>query len=70
MRRKWPERKVDFYHLNSSTDARHLQRLKLPMLILGVDARGAHTATEYVNIVSIVEYAELIAGYLIGHFSR
>ena len=27
MRRAWPNRKVDFYHLNSSTDARHLQRL-------------------------------------------
>ena len=64
MRKRWPERKVDFYHLNSSTDARHLQRLNLPMLILGVDARGAHTAAEYVNIASIDEYAELISCYL------
>lgn len=70
MRRKWPERKVEFYHLNSSTDARHLQRLKLPMLILGVDARGAHTATEYVNIASIDEYADLIEDYLINQFIR
>ena len=65
MRRKWPERKIDFYHLNSSTDARHLQCLNLPMLILGVDARGAHTAAEYVEIASLDEYADLIERYLI-----
>ena len=70
MRRKWPERKVDFYHLNSSTDARHLQRLNLPMLILGVDARGAHTAREYVEIASLDEYAELIESYLTERFGH
>ena len=64
MRRAWPDRKVDFYHLNSSTDARHLQRLNLPMLILGVDARGAHTATEYVEIPSLDEYASLKERYM------
>ena len=64
MRRKWPERKIDFFHLNSSTDARHLQRLGLPMLILGVDARGAHTETEHVVISSLDEYADLISEYL------
>ena len=68
MRRAWPNRKVDFYHLNSSTDARHLQRLNLPMLILGVDARGAHTATEYVEIPSLDEYASLIESYLMDEF--
>ena len=68
MRRAWPDRKVDFYHLNSSTDARHLQRLNLPMLILGVDARGAHTATEYVEIPSLDEYASLIESYLMDEF--
>ena len=70
MRRAWPDRKVDFYHLNSSTDARHLQRLNLPMLILGVDARGAHTATEYVEIPSLDEYATLIGTYLAEEFSH
>ena len=64
MRHRWPDRNVGFYHLNSSTDARHLQRLNLPMLILGVDARGAHTASEYVEIASLDEYADLIGGYL------
>ena len=70
MRRKWPGRKIDFYHLNSSTDARHLQFLNLPMLILGVDARGAHTPSEHVNVCSLDEYAELISRYLVqacGH---
>ena len=69
MRRKWPGRKVDFYHLNSSTDARHLQRLNLPMLILGVDARGAHTAAEYVEVASLDEYADLIGSYLAEKFA-
>ena len=70
MRRAWPNRKVDFYHLNSSTDARHLQRLNLPMLILGVDARGAHTATEYVEIPSLDEYASLIGSYLLDEWGK
>ncbi len=70
MRRAWPDRKVDFYHLNSSTDARHLQRLNLPMLILGVDARGAHTATEYVEIPSLDEYAVLIESYLLDEWKK
>ena len=68
MRRAWPDRKGDFSHPNSSTDARHLQRLNLPMLILGVDARGAHTATEYVEIPSLDEYASLIESYLMDEF--
>ena len=70
MRRAWPDRTIDFYHLNSSTDARHLQRLNLPMLILGVDARGAHTAREYVEIPSLDEYASLIESYLMDVFGN
>ena len=70
MRRAWPDRTIDFYHLNSSTDARHLQRLNLPMLILGVDARGAHTATEYVEIPSLDEYASLIESYLMDEWEK
>ena len=65
MRRKWPNRKIDFYHLNSSTDARHLQRLGRPMLILGVDARGAHSAEEWVDVASLDEYSELLYRYLL-----
>lgn len=70
MRRAWPDRECGFYHLNSSTDARHIQRLGIPMLILGVDARGAHTPDEYVHIDSLGEYADLIAGYLIDYFGE
>lgn len=65
MRLKWPSRTIDFYHLNSCTDASHLQRLKKPMLILGVDARGAHTDGEYVICRSLDEYAELLREYLL-----
>ena len=69
MRRKWPERNCRFFHLNSSTDARHLQRLGLPMLILGVDARGAHTPDEHLHIASLGEYADLIADYLSDEYA-
>ena len=68
MRRAWPDRECGFHHLNSSTDARHIQRLGLPILILGVDARGAHTPKERLRIASLGEYADLIAGYLLDHF--
>ena len=68
MRAKWPDRNVDFYHLNSSTDARHLQRLGLPMLIIGVDARGAHSPDEHVILSSLDEHADLIKGYLVDRF--
>ena len=64
MRRKWPDRTCGFYHLNSSTDARHLQYLNLSMLIIGVDARGAHSPAEHVKIASLGEYADLLAGFL------
>ncbi|MCQ2391835.1 MAG: M20/M25/M40 family metallo-hydrolase [Kiritimatiellae bacterium] len=70
MRRRWPTRQVDFYHLNSSTDARHIQKLGLPMLILGVDARGAHTPAEHLVLSSLDEHAELIDGYLLKRFGK
>ena len=65
MRRKWPDRKVNFYHLNSSTDARHLQRLGLPMIITGIDARGAHSAKEYCILSSMDENDELIRQFVL-----
>lgn len=67
MRRKWPEKDCSFFHLNSSTDARHLQRLGLPMLILGVDARGAHTPSEHLRLASLDEYADLLVDFLLEH---
>ncbi len=70
MRRTWPDRKVDFYHLNSSTDARHLQRLGLPMIITGIDARGAHSAKEYCILSSMDENAVLIRDFILDKFSR
>ena len=70
MRRKWPDRGCDFYHLNSSSDARHLQRLGLPMLILSVDARGAHTASEFLRVPSLYEYADLLSDFLLDHYAN
>lgn len=70
MRRKWPDRNCRFFHLNSSTDARHLQRLGLPMLITGVDARGAHTPDEHLEMESPGEYADLIADFLVDFVAQ
>jgi len=69
MQRKWPDRNCRFYHMNSSTDARHLQRLGLPMLITGVDARGAHTPSEHVIWSSMDEHADLIRSYLVDTYA-
>ena len=65
IREKWPNREARFFHLNSSTDARHLQRLKLPMIIYGIDASGAHSPTEHLVISSLDENAELLSGFLV-----
>ena len=65
MQKTWPDRVVRFFHLNSSTDARHLQRLKLPMLIYGIDASGAHSPTEHLIVSSLEENVKLLSGYLV-----
>ena len=70
MRAKWPDRKIGFYHASGATDARHLQRLGLPMLILGVDASGAHTPDERVIWTSMDEHAELIGSFLREEYAK
>jgi acetylornithine deacetylase/succinyl-diaminopimelate desuccinylase-like protein len=70
MQRKWPDRGCRFFHFNTSTDARHIQRLRLPMLIIGVDARGAHTPDEHLCMESPDEYADLIADFLVDFCRR
>ena len=70
MRAKWPDRKIGFHHAGGATDARHLQRLGLPMLILGVDASGAHTPDERVIWTSMDEHAELIGLFLKEKYAK
>lgn len=70
MRRFWPGRNCSFYHLKSSTDARWMQRLGLPMLILCIDARGGHTETEHMSIKSFYEYDQLIREYLLEKYAQ
>lgn len=64
MQAKCPERNIRLVHAGGTTDARHLQALNLPMLIIGVDASGAHTPTEHVIWASMDEHAELIGSFL------
>ena len=66
MRAKWPDRNCRYLHYNSSTDARHVQDLGLPMLLLGVETSDMHARNERVRVESIGEYAELIEGFLAG----
>ena len=42
-----------YYHLDSSTDARHLQYMGLPMIITGPDCHGAHTPREHMILSSM-----------------
>lgn len=65
MRAKWPDKDCRYLHYNSSTDARHVQYLGLPMLILGVETSDMHALNERVKVSSIGEYAELIEGFLL-----
>ncbi len=70
MQAKWPERTIRLYHAGGATDARHLQVLKLPMLITGVDASGAHTPSERVIWTSMDENAELIGSFLRERYAK
>jgi len=70
MQAKWPERAIRLVHAGGATDARHLQALNLPMLVIGVDASGAHTPAERVIWKSMDEYAELIESFLKARYAR
>ena len=70
MQAKWPERTIRFAHAGGATDARHLQVLNLPMLVIGVDASGAQTPAERVIWKSMDEYAELIESFLTERYAR
>lgn len=54
-----------YYHLDSSTDARHLQYMGLPMIITGTDCHGGHTPREHMNLSSMQDYFELISEFLL-----
>ncbi|MBQ6329590.1 MAG: M20/M25/M40 family metallo-hydrolase, partial [Kiritimatiellae bacterium] len=70
MQAKWPERKIRLAHAGGATDARHLQALNLPMLVIGVDASGAHTPSERVIWASMDEHAELIGSFLKKRYAK
>ena len=54
-----------YYHLDSSTDARHLQYMGLPMIITGTDCHGAHTPREHMILSSMQDYFELVSEFLL-----
>ena len=68
MRAKWPDRNCRYLHYNSSTDARHVQDLGLPMLLLGVETSDMHARNERVRVEAIDDSAELIESFLLRRF--
>ena len=70
MQKMWPERNCGFYHLNSSTDARHLQNLGVPLLITGIDASGGHTENEHLVISSFFENDKLFQEFLLENYGK
>lgn len=66
----WPDRVIRRYRLNGATDARHMTGMNLPMLLIGMDASGAHSAEERLRIASYEEYRKLLEKYLLDHFGR
>lgn len=57
-----------YYHLDSSTDARHLQDLGVPLIITGTDCHGGHTSWEHMNLWSMKDYFELISGFVLDFY--
>jgi len=68
MSRQWPGRSILRYRLNGATDARHMTQMNVPMLLIGMDASGAHSSNERLRIASYNEYRILVERYLLDHF--
>ena len=60
MRRKWPDKGVDFIRMTGATDARHFGRSKAPIAVLGIDGGDCHTDGEWVGIAGIGEMADVL----------
>lgn len=59
-----------FYHLNSTTDARWLQKFGVPIIITGTDCHGGHSASEHMILSSMQDYFELISEFLLDHYKE
>lgn len=57
-----------YFHLDSSTDARHLQNLGVPLIITGTDCHGGHTPKEHMNLWSMQDYFELISEFVLDYY--
>ena len=57
-----------YYHLDSSTDARHLQNLGVPLIITGTDCHGGHTPREHMNLWSMQDYFELVSEFVLDYY--
>ena len=59
-----------YYHLNSSTDARHFRNMGKPMIITGTDCHGGHTSKEHMILSSMQDYFELISKFILDCYKE
>lgn len=59
-----------FYHLDSSTDARHFRNMGIPMIITGTDCHGGHTSKEHMILSSMQDYFELISRFILDCYKE
>lgn len=52
-RKHLPDREIYFLRMNGATDARHFQKLGVPLAILGVDGKGMHGTHETLRTESL-----------------
>ncbi len=64
MRRRL-RKEIRMVRMNGATDARHFTKLKVPMAIIGIPARGAHSRTECVSVSGMKQYEEMLYEYII-----
>lgn len=56
-------RKINIVRMNGATDARHFVKLKIPIIIMGVPGKGAHSDGEGVSIKGLKRYEDMLTEY-------
>jgi succinyl-diaminopimelate desuccinylase len=56
-------RKIRMVRMMGATDARHFKKLKVPVAIIGVPSKGAHSTTEWVSVRGMEHYEDMLYDY-------
>ena len=60
------KRDISVERICGASDARHCARLGLPVLIIGIDGAGGHSADEFCRLASIDVVREVLLKYMTG----